>query len=275
MSDRPEMKSVAVKRDIYLDIDAALDTRIGTLARLNQTLAYHALRKQYHLRRRDSFDGVDDKVFEELYAKRDTETLKHSVVTNIFHSIREMIIGAAMADAQRNRDIHCTVVLNTWPYTLNSQEVELFREMVKRQLFAQIGVEVVHLSPAELTPTHCSDKYGVMIKYDYYWWLETQHQLGTLVRGAALMHSVKLLVPNIWFSAVLTDEQIDELRNSVGMAPLEEMELMLRQLADAEMIPVSHFSVLSDTIDGHIVPPSTAAKKAESMEDGKTLAENG
>lgn len=255
MSERPEMKSVAVKRDILLDLDAALDTRMGTVARLNQTAAYKALTNGYHLRKIDRFDGVDNALYNERYANRDTETLKHSVITNIFRSVREIIVGAAMADSQRNRDIRCTVVVNTWPYSLSTEESDAIRDMVKLQLYAQVEVEVVNLSPDELTPSYCSEHYGVMIKYDYYYWLEVQTQMGNIAPGKQLMHSVKLLVPNVYFVEVPTDEQIRESRELVGLAPLEETEQMLRQIIDAEMIPVTHFSVMSDTIDGHMAPP--------------------
>jgi hypothetical protein len=76
---------------IYSELDALQDTRIATIAKIDQDLASRALQNGYHTRQCDEFDGVDSEHFKRLYQSRDVETLKLSAPTEIHNLILRLV----------------------------------------------------------------------------------------------------------------------------------------------------------------------------------------
>lgn len=161
------------KRDIiYIDLDALLDTRLGTLAMMDEQFAFNAMKKGYFKREVDAFPDVDQEAFKIFYAQRNVETLKRSVLTNIimllqsFHksSIEDFVLGG------QNTGIE--ICVNTYPYSLSQEERQAILKMIQVKLGDEVEMSAILIDNAALTPMHCRTNYAAMIRYSFHEWME-------------------------------------------------------------------------------------------------------
>ena len=60
---------------VYIDLDSIFDTRFAVLEQVDPVLALNALKAGWGSRQTDIFEGLDKKLFDALYASRDTSVL--------------------------------------------------------------------------------------------------------------------------------------------------------------------------------------------------------
>lgn len=162
-----------------LTMDALMDTRVGTCYRLNYALSQRLLTDRAYAERKSDY-FAKDKRYQKLWKERDILTLCNSTGTRIFELINHLIQNEERDYAVGPGDFELTVYLNTYPYSLSDDEIDMYRSVLFTYL-PQLGndahVKVVHVSDAELTPTFLAgNKIDCLVMYQWQDWLELHHE---------------------------------------------------------------------------------------------------
>lgn len=227
---------------IYIQLDALLDTRLGTIAQhWGDEVALNVLKTGYHTRMSDSFAGVDKDVYQAQYENRSVDTLVYSRVTNTGSLVRQLV--AVLADQSINDPTHdgAKIVVNVYPYELTSEERDLMGKSIALWTDHLAPVELVFMRPEDLTPVHCKQNYSVMFVYEYEQWYN--------IHNAALnevgIPDVDLFAPALFKVGNLpTAEELEQVTREVAH-PFKATQLALAPVVHLQLIDVKHFSVLS------------------------------
>lgn len=166
-----------MKQRALIDIDMLLDTRYGTLRRMDPALAEALVgSNQYRSRNTDRFDllsngCVDQNKYEELYRNRDVETLFMSRMTDFLYFLR-MDVKRAVPEIARGVEVGETSFdINLYPYDLLPEEAETIRRSIARYIPTLAEVNVVNITPEELTPARVDLSYEMIAYYNHEDWL--------------------------------------------------------------------------------------------------------
>jgi hypothetical protein len=226
--------------NIYLDLDAILDTRLGTLAAMGAQHPLAALNSgKYHSRLSDEFEGISAQAFREAYAKRDLDTLKLSVLSNVTFFLRRLIKDSLMSAVMHQRVEKMCFTVNVYPYDFTDPElVEMLIGCIRFHTYSTSNVQIVSIPDEELTPEYVAKHYHIMIRYNWVNWAD-KHKEYFEQRG---IPNVTLVVPEIFYDSVPTQEDIDrfDLRKK---NPFRMTEAVTAALFRLKHMPVSLFSI--------------------------------
>lgn len=225
---------------IYVELDVLLDTRLGTLARMDQELAANVLGSgKYHTRQSDYFDGVDHEAYKKLYSERDNVTLAHSTITNALgwlHHLTDVLVDQMI---ERPYNEGTKIVVNIYPYQLNGEEKVEVVKALTAWMKGKVPVELVSIRTQDLTPRHCKSAYVMMMIYDHETWME--------VHASEFEHTrlpeVTLFAPAIYFKPEPTAKELKKAVKEAGH-PMQALELLASPLVDLKLIDVKFFSIL-------------------------------
>ena len=226
---------------IYTELDAILDTRLGTLSKISDDAALAVLYSgTYHTREDDKFKDIDPEQYAELYKNRDVETLKRSYVTDALAMIGRL--ADVLSEQASARPYHdgCAIVVNTYPYKLDPAELEEFRNVISVWMKNRASVRMICASPEELNPFHCKHNYTIMVVYEYQQWMEIHSEAFKTVR----LPEVVMMAPAIYFNKTPTKEELEETIKEAAH-PMHALELLASPFVELKLINVSHFSVAS------------------------------
>ena len=103
---------------IFIELDALLDTRIGTIANMNINLVEDILKDGYYTRIADSFKGIELDEFKFRYDNRTKSVLKDSMVTPMINMITEFA-NKLLANIVTSPNHYLPrVIINIHPYKL-------------------------------------------------------------------------------------------------------------------------------------------------------------
>jgi len=226
---------------ILVSLDCILDTRIGTLRRIDEELAKRVmLSDTYHTRDVDAFEHITKDAFKEAYAKRDEDTLTLSLLTNM-HSLLKHFIGVLLKEnLQKPYYDGVEIVVNLYPYMLSKDVQDEIRKSISVLVNELAEVTLIDYGLDQLSPYHCKSNYRMMIMYDYNEWLNYN---AALFAGTQ-MPEVSLFVPALYFAEKPTDEKLKELCKD-NAHPFEAIEMITAPLIDISLIDVSHFSIIN------------------------------
>ena len=230
--------------EIYVDLDVLLDTRLGTLARMDSSLAEKvASDPNYRSRRTDAFEILDEQQllqFRELYKNRNADTIKRSMVTNGIQLLKETVKLLAEQAVVRPYHDGSKVVVNMWPYTetLSEEEYIEIGKAITVWMGGSTPVELFTTAPENLHPELCKNTYAMMIKYDYEDWMNLQ----TDAFRKSRLPDMTLLAPAV-FLKNYTDEEIKKVTKE-SMHPIQELEMLASPLISLTLIDVAYFSLL-------------------------------
>lgn len=229
------------RQSIYVPLDVLLDTRLGTLARIDDVAAANVIESgTYQTRQNDEFAGFDKVVFDQQYKDRDVETLKLSMVTEAIQFLRQLV--AVLTEQAIVRPFHegAKIVVNIYPYTLSQEEQVDIGRAIEAWMQGMAPVELVAIPTKDLTPAYCKDMYSLMMVYDYEEWLN--------VHAEAFVHTrlseVTMYVPALY---KVHTPSAEELERTVKEAahPMRALELLASPLIDLKFIDVKFFSILT------------------------------
>lgn len=130
----PELK-------IYIELDALVDSRIGTLMRLKPEFAIKATAsKEFHNRLTDDItdiigEGFDLKQYNDAYYQRDMSTLFYSRATRMVDFIRETIRQQAFKKLLGDPRLGgLQVIVNTFPYPFDENDEAMMRRIIATSL---------------------------------------------------------------------------------------------------------------------------------------------
>lgn len=223
---------------ILVPLDVLLDTRIATVARIDNDLATTVLKNGYHTRRSDFYDGVDKKQFDDLYAKRDLLTLNNAQCTNIIKllkSLTQTLFNQAVETPYVGR---IQLIINLHPYTLEDTTKKLIIAAISEWVDDICEVSSTYITEEELSPEVIKGTYDILFMYHYGRWLE----LHTKQFETTPINSVTLYVPAISFENNLDDATMEKIAKD-SMHPIMAIKLLCAPFIKLEPIDVSAFSI--------------------------------
>lgn len=234
MSRLPKLK-------ISVELDCLLDTRIGTVALIDQALATEVLKNGYHDRIEDKFEGVDQKLYKELYANRNTDTLKVSTITTFLPLLRHLCDLIQEESISRPYHSGPEVDVNIYPYYMTDDLADAIGSAIMQWLGPLTPVNVVRVEPKDMTPQFCKE-YSLLVMYDPTEWVNLH--LDGIVKKP--LRDVSLYIPQILRNNTLTDE---ELKATVEefMDPFAALDLFLKPIIDLTQLDAKFFSIFRPT----------------------------
>jgi hypothetical protein len=228
-------------QNILCEIDALLDTRIATLARVNPECAAAMMTDHYWSRLADDFEKytygkVTNAQYREQYAKRDVWTLRGSVATSMCLSLTS--IFANLCDQRINTPLVSDVKLtiNFYPYILTDDEIEAY--LTALSVFTNNEVQLSHvwLPPEEVTPAFLDADYSAYILYDFNHWMSLQEQRFI----DKVIPSITVFAPARAADVEFTEEDITV--PGVGVvSPFEMLEFTSKLYMNLQLVDIALF----------------------------------
>lgn len=231
----------------YVELDSIMDTRLGTLIRYKPEIVDQLLMSgDYFNRLIDSYPEVNKDQFYDWYANRDKSVLALSTISEMIYLIKEFIsrMMKGMIGTPDNR--RAVVEINTWPYELDKEEVQLILATTSIWFNHQIEIRHTCRSREELTPAFCKKTYYAMWMYDYWNWFKTHDNPENGTFGNTLLPDVSLFIPAINTDHVPTKQEIAEsLRIGHGTDPFDQIAELSAPVINMVFVPVKVWCILT------------------------------
>lgn len=237
MSREKELENIF---GIYIELDCLFDTRLGTLALLDEQLATAALDNNYLAREQDVFPHIKKETFKKLYELRDVENLRLSPITTCFKLLNDLVHNTLKIAMDSPDCTGCKIFLNIHPYKLSEEEVGDMLELVVTATRGQVEVEIISASPEQLTVDYCDRKFVILVMYDYNAWLEANVVNGSFKKKN--MTDAMLIGPKLYLHKVPTAKDLKQL-GVKGMTPFKAVTMLASSMIRLELMNVDIFSV--------------------------------
>jgi len=241
---------MAKPNKIYIDLDSILDTRLGTLLKLNEEAATKALEGNYLTRDRDEFNNVNLEEYKLAYSNRDFETLTNSKITNIFKFlIPKLIIPRLNKTNPALYTEGLSLEVNTYPYRLSSGLCEEIAKAISVWLEGIVPVNMVYLDIPSRTPLLCKNSYIAIISYEHEGWLNYHYNcnewssMEEMAARVTRLPNTPYYTPGILSGQSFKLEDLSEDVRKVGH-PLKAYAFMVSLLIKLEFIDVEYFSII-------------------------------
>ncbi len=231
---------------LLLDLDALMDTRMGTLLVLDPELSTTLATDKYRTRDRDDFTTITEgrvttEAFLERYAKRDLDVLRKSIVTGI---LPVLLTYVSSLEERLMRQVDVTGIridLNLWPYTLSGPLIEMYKNCLTAIVPPYVEIGTVSLSPNAITPEALNRSYNGWVTYHFHQWLEKHHE--TLLFKP--INSVAVILPKLYQRELGEGGEVPEMPEEMKTADKHGLlELIMEDYIHLEHIPVSDFSFI-------------------------------
>lgn len=194
-----------MKQVFYCSLDAILDTRLGTVSRMNQDAAAQLLCKAYYERLSDDLGDITplitNEAYRAAYAQRDLETLKVSRVTAILPlmgaQIRKVMDGVIAGNGQGGVEID----LNIWPYKVTPSMYDMLKTCIRSYTMRHLPVNIINVPPEGLTMDRIRSSWVMMFLYDFVGWSGAiSDKIEPMEKGGKRAAQVTMITPALFVS---------------------------------------------------------------------------
>jgi hypothetical protein len=217
------------KQTIFVELDALMDTRAGTLALMGNDALETCVTAEYFKRLNDFFKVEG---FKEKYQKRDISTLKQSMVTPVLRMIKEFVKSTLLNNLNSPHVFKPEIILNIHPYTLSEQESSRFIEILASVTNMEADIRIVSMDNDELSAQYVRNHVSVMVMYHGIAWMDVQADAGRFNKRAC--PDVTVICP-----ALLVKENVDMERN-----PFQILETITAPIIGLKFFPIEDFSMI-------------------------------
>ncbi len=231
-------------KTFLVELDCLLDTRIGTVSRLNEAAAVNLLKSDYRLRKTDNFEELTEGLvtnadFRYAYEQRDVETLKASRCTNMVFLLKDLVDKVEGQRIDTPYADRVVVEVNVHPYNLDPAEEDALITAVMAYAGMETEVRVVNYSLGEITPGNIKDRWDAVILYEFNEWFKHHHEtLKTVKLPANLMFAPALFVDRV------PDAEEVKIEGLEGVDPFALLEMSLVERLKLELIEARFFSLV-------------------------------
>lgn len=227
-----------IKR-IYVDIDCLLDTRLGTLIKIDPRFAYNVSdNKNYYLRQEDIFKDkdqtLDREIYKKVFCKYKEEIIRSSLKTKMFAFLYELCKVFLNQATSTPYLSSIEIELNLYPYDFTQEEGTTILNLVSSILKDSIDISYINKSPKELTVDYIYESHCAMIMYDCSNWLNENNK-GLQSRK---LKEIALYIPKLNFVRQLTQEESKPF-NERGVNPFELLKILMCEFITMQFLPVS------------------------------------
>lgn len=237
---------MGIKR-IITPLDIHLDTRLGTIARINPEAAEYLLSNHEYWLRENDFWGlltngmVTDEQFKEAYAERGGEntkaTLERSIRTGIAPFILRLLTDDHINRLNQMGDAEDKVALtiNYWPYSLGGTEIEYLRDIMHELYSHTIDIEFVSIPMEELTPNVLNENFAACVMYEFPDWIKMHAN----ALGEIRINCFNFISPKIF------EKDVSSVTIEAKQATLTAFRMQKLIHMDFEFIDAKYFSVIN------------------------------
>lgn len=165
------------KHHILINIDTILDTFLSSVEKVNPEWKTLLLSDKKYINRVTNnlsyyFPVIDNKKVMEEWNNRNKETLQMSKPTALLYRfyINRKSCYTTDTEAPGYRDL--SITLNIYPYELDYEEIQIFREMIGSYFFTE-EVKVISKPINKMNPTWIKNNFQQVILYDFNEWMGT------------------------------------------------------------------------------------------------------
>lgn len=221
------------------ELDALLDTRLGTIRKMGVEHAERVLTQQYLTRESDDFEGISRSTFKELYRQRDVETLKYSTITALVPQLKDLTTFLAEMAITRPYFDGIEIAVNLWPYKLSQQERKDLGDSVSAWTGGLVPVKLINIKPEALTPQLVNAQFAMMFMYDYGNWMDKHSEAFNETRCS----EIHLVAPAMYFNEKPDEKTLKELIREAAH-PFQAAMMLASPLVGLELIDVKYFSIV-------------------------------
>ena len=238
---------------ILIELDALLDTRLGTISLMDEALARKMLDLDYPNRISDEFnlllDEIDMSVYNKAYADRDIETLYYSAPTDITLFLNQLINNLIRDGVKGNPQFEgVDVQINTYPYQLTKELEDEFATCIAASLRLDIDVKLVYHSYKDMTTDFIvANKWTFMVMYNFAQWFKSV--FGNLSTPPRCTPRTVVLAPML---VGCVKDVLGELEKEIPCkaraSPFDAMQIAMADVIGVRFLPVADFSLVGLTI---------------------------
>lgn len=243
-------------RRILIPLDVLLDTRLGTLQRINPEAAKVVINNPLYWER--DYDNwtmltnglVTNEEFAKAYAERGGDnsaaTLNGSVESNLAPFLYQMLIEAdinQMDGMTRHMD-EVGIAVNTAPYNLPLEARTDLVAIIQEKYGKELNVKLVDYPISELTIGCLAEEFSAMIIYEFAEWFRYHH----VEIVGSLMSDFNVIHPKLF------DRDPSELTMDERKTEFFRFRLMTQHNLDINFIDARYFSIINPK--SSLAPPT-------------------
>lgn len=235
-----------IKR-ILTPLDIHLDTRLGTINRINPAAAEAIINNpEYWLRENDFWDRlsgglITNEEFAKAYSERGGEntiaTLSGSIRTGIIPFILRLLTDDHINRLNQMADPMTAVgmTVNYWPYVLDSTTIDWLEDIMHQLYGDSLTVELVSIPMEQLTPQLMNENFAACVMYEFPEWIKFHKSELEKVK----LNCFNFIAPKI-FEQDVSETPIDQ-----KQAALNAFRMLNLLHMDFEFIDSKYFSVIN------------------------------
>ena len=198
-------------KELLVDLDAILDTRMGTLLCMHPDIATKAIACNYHSRLTDVWQeiglAVNQHEYKRRYTERDADVLEKSIVTPILDAISKIANAIIVQLGKTPFYEGIELKVNIWPYEIHESAHAGLIASIAHHVPIDLKVSLVNIPLSDLTPLHIKSKYIAVCMYGFDEWLRYHGKSLETIE----LPDVEFLVPAIYYTGrVATDADLKE-----------------------------------------------------------------
>lgn len=234
--------SDAFLQGVYVDMDSLFDTRFAVLEQVDPVLALHNLKNGWNKREQDVFEGIDKKLFDELYETRDNSVLAIAPGTQVVDALRVWVVKALQTIAGSPNGDKVVIFVNVWPYLISKDHARQIGNTVLELVGKTVEIRMINVDIKTICTQTAKRYFSAMFMYEWDVWLETNTTNGSFERQR--IPDVTLYAPRLLKKGVLTDELRLQLEQSAapGVSLFDYFEMIAGPHIGLEFIEPGFFS---------------------------------
>jgi hypothetical protein len=251
-----------LKKVIEIELDAIIDTRLGTLNRLDPACSQRVAEQgmKYQSRLSDEFSyidpSVDDQRYNALYKARDVETLKQSFMSEVIVHLGDVLDGLKARFVAGDPEVRSIELrLNIYPYRLTHEEERLYVECLsQRLLLTRAAITVVDVPPEMIDHNYIKgNDLCLYFVYNYRDWVNRAFTAKEVPDGDP---TVTVIAPALVESVAVARENWEKnkhLPEEYLRDPFVASRLIMSSVFSVDFRPASVFSLFdADRFASHL-----------------------
>lgn len=233
-----DQKSIEHSR-MLVELDCLLDTRLAILFGLGENFAKRAIDNGYYDRLIDDFPNVPFEEFVQLYKNREKNVLRNAMLTKVVFLMREFVMATTHQILTSPFHMKPAIIVNTYPYEFSNEEAEVLISVVVSMTSGMADVELVRMSPEQITPAYVKKHLSLVVMYEYPEWLELHAENENFKKVTC--PEVTLIGPALFFKRP-TKKELEETHRT-GINPFKAVEEMVSPIIGLRLIDAENFSL--------------------------------
>ncbi len=227
---------------ILVSINSLLDTRLGTLIKINPDFAFNVTSSSpYYNRVIDVFEDeeygrLDIELYNKVYETFKESIVRNSLKTKLTSFLFELCNKLVMKAIDGPIKSMVSIDVNLHPYKFTVEESKELIKTISESLNNQFIVNYVNISTENLTCDLVNNQYSSLIMYNYGDWFNYH----TSRLRTRILKEIVLYAPRLNFVRELTDEE----KNLFKYKDMDEFgltEMLLCDFIKLQYLPVNLF----------------------------------